>query len=81
MFSFWKPTPLDRILNPGAADLRRLSLDDLHKFIAGWHPGTAGYIAGMTELQRRQTWSGPVLLSLVMSAVAIAISIIAIALS
>ena len=79
-FKRWQPTPLDRILNPGPEELRKLSADDLHAYIAGWQPGSKHYIAGMVELQRRQAWSGPVRLSLWLSAIAIVVSIAALAL-
>ncbi len=36
------------------ATLKRLSDEDLHKFIAGWKPGTEDHIAGIRELERRK---------------------------
>lgn len=45
---------IDQVPDKSSQTLRRLSDDDLHTFIAGWRVGTADYIAGMRELERRK---------------------------
>jgi hypothetical protein len=45
---------LDQLPDKSPATLRGLSDTDLHRFIAGWEPRTADWIAGDSELKRRQ---------------------------
>ena len=49
-----KLIPLEQMPDKSIATLKRLSDADLHRFIAGWRPGTEDHIAGMRELERRQ---------------------------
>ncbi|MFN3582814.1 hypothetical protein [Phenylobacterium sp.] len=67
---------LQQLPNKSPATLRRLSDSDLHKFIAGWKPGTTDWIAGDAELKRRQNglarWAlGASILSLVVAVIAL----------
>jgi len=45
---------LNQMPDKSPATLRRLSDPDLHKFIAGWRQGTEDWIAGQSELKRRE---------------------------
>ena len=67
---------LQQMPDKSPATLRRLSDSELHRFIAGWKPGTADWIAGDAELKRRQSglarWAlGVSILSLVVAVIAL----------
>ena len=68
----------DQMPDNSSRTLRRLSLDDLTKYTAGWKSGSADEIAGRQELARR-AGRAPVLisvLSLIVSIAALAVAII-----
>ena len=73
----FKPTSLDQILDPGPDGLKGLSPHDLAKYKAGWAPGTANWILADSELRRRERWSGPAKLALLISGVALLLSFVA----
>lgn len=49
---------LEHLPDKSPATLRRLSDPDLYRFIAGWEPGSADWVAGDVELKRRQSSVG-----------------------
>lgn len=77
-FKRFRPTPLEVILNPGR-DLRNMTQQELARYKAGWAEGTENWLLADMEQRRREGWSGPVKLSLGISAVALIVSIIALA--
>ena len=76
-FTRRKPTPLEYLVDAERSGLRDLSPGDLAEYTAGWAPGTKNRLLGEAEMRRRETWSGPVRLSLGLSIVALAISLVA----
>ena len=74
---FYQSPSLDVILQPGERALRKMSRRQLAEYKAGWAVGTTHWILADAEQRRREGWSGPVILSLVMSAIALVISIVA----
>lgn len=72
-----KPTPLQEILRPGRSGLRKMSPEELAEYKAGWRPETQQWLLADAEQRRREGWSGPVVLSLLLSAIALAVSIFA----
>ena len=77
MGRFFKPTPLDQIVDPGPESLKRMTPRDLARYKAGWAPGTEHWILADAEQRRREGWSGPVKLSLGFSFLALLISLAA----
>lgn len=75
LFRRWRPTPIEELLDPAAAGLRNLSDDALAEYISGWKPSTKQRVLAEAELRRRERWSGPVRLSLIVSVVALALSL------
>jgi hypothetical protein len=63
----------------GLDDLRRMSARELAQYKAGWRVGTEQWILADAEQRRRDGWSGPVKLSLVISFAAVLLSVIALA--
>ena len=69
-----RPTPLDRVLNPGLAELRQLNDDDLIAFKAKARPDSQEWLLAEQVQRERERWSWPVKLSLGMSTAALIIS-------
>ena len=46
---------LHHMPDKSSGSLKKLSDQDLHKFISGWKVGSADHIAGTRELERRTT--------------------------
>ncbi|MBL4858402.1 MAG: hypothetical protein JKY36_04285 [Erythrobacter sp.] len=74
MFRKWKPTSIEKILNPAHGGLHDLSDHDLAEYMAGWKAGTKNWLLAEAEMKRRQAWSGPVKLSLGISVLALILS-------
>ena len=45
---------IDQMPDKSPTSLRKLSDQDLYRFIAGWKEGTADWIGGQVELRRRE---------------------------
>lgn len=53
----WSPEPhipLEQLPNHSSASLRRLSDEDLYRYVAGWRPGVPQHVAAMAEIRRRE---------------------------
>ncbi|AAK23688.1 hypothetical protein EIB18_09100 [Caulobacter vibrioides] len=66
---------LQQLPNNSPSSLKKLSDEDLTKYIAGWKPGTAEWITGDVELKRRQ--NGLARLALGVSVLSLLVSIAA----
>lgn len=74
-----KELPLGRVLHPGPAEFKQMSEEQLAEYMAREEPMSKGWLLASNEAERRASWSGPVRLSLVMSALALIISVAAMA--
>lgn len=68
-----KNVPLNQMPNTNTETIRRLSDEDLHRFIADHRAGSERHIRGQVELRRRESW--PARWALAISVVALVVSV------